>query len=96
MVAELLDFYHRFHRRIYDFDGTPVHDALAVAHVIRADLLRTEHVNVEVECGSELCRGRTVVDRWRRTTRPANAHVAVEVDADGFLDLLVERISRLG
>jgi inosine-uridine nucleoside N-ribohydrolase len=96
MVAELWDFYHRFHRRIYGFAGAPVHDAMAVAHVIRPDLVRTEHRNVEVDCASELCRGRTVVDLWGRTGRSPNAHVGVDVDAEAFLDLLVERIARLG
>jgi inosine-uridine nucleoside N-ribohydrolase len=96
MVAELWDFYHRFHRRIYGFAGAPVHDALAVAHVIRSDLVRTDHRNLEVDCASELCRGRTVVDLWGRTGRPPNAHVGVDVEADAFLDLLVERIARLG
>jgi inosine-uridine nucleoside N-ribohydrolase len=96
MVAELWAFYHRYHARVYEFPGTPVHDALAVAHVIRGDLLRTEHRNVEVDCASELCRGRTVVDVWRISGREPNAHVAVEVDGDAFLDMLVERIGSLG
>jgi inosine-uridine nucleoside N-ribohydrolase len=96
MVAELWEFYSRFHRRIYDLDGTPVHDAMAVAHVIRGDLVQTRHVNVEVDCASELCRGRTVVDVWGRTGRAPNAHVGVEVEADAFLELLVERIASLG
>jgi inosine-uridine nucleoside N-ribohydrolase len=96
MVAELWAFYHRFHARVYEFPGAPVHDALAVAHVLRAGLLRTEHRNVEVDCASELCRGRTVVDLWRITGREPNAHVGVEVDGAAFLDLLVERIGSLG
>jgi inosine-uridine nucleoside N-ribohydrolase len=96
VVAELWGFYHRFHARVYDLPGTPVHDALAVAHVIRGELLRTEHRNVEIDCASELCRGRTVVDLWNVTGRPHNAHVAVEVDGPAFLDLLVERIGSLG
>ena len=96
MVAELWAFYHRFHARVSEFPGTPVHDALAVAHVIRGDLLRTEHRNVEIDCTSELCRGRTVVDLWRISGREPNAHVGVEVDGDAFLDLLVERIGSLG
>jgi inosine-uridine nucleoside N-ribohydrolase len=96
MVAELWAFYHRWHTRVYDFPGTPVHDALAVAHVIDASLLRTEHRNVEIDCASELCRGRTVVDLWRISGREPNAHVAVEVEGDTFLDLLVERIGSLG
>jgi inosine-uridine nucleoside N-ribohydrolase len=96
MVAELWAFYHRFHARVYEFPGAPVHDALAVAHVIRSGLLRTEHRNVEVDCASELCRGRTVVDLWRISGRSPNAHVGVEVDGPAFLDLLVERIGSLG
>ena len=96
VVAELWAFYHRFHARVYEFPGTPIHDALAVAHVIRDDLLRTEYRNVEVDCASELCRGRTVVDLWRISGREPNAHVAVDVDGNDFLELLVERIGSLG
>jgi inosine-uridine nucleoside N-ribohydrolase len=96
LVAELWAFYNRFHSRIYDLPGSPVHDAMAVAHVIRGDLVQTKQVNVEVDCASELCRGRTVVDVWGRTERPPNAHVGVDVDAEAFLELLVARIASLG
>jgi inosine-uridine nucleoside N-ribohydrolase len=96
LVAELWAFYNRFHSRIYDLPGSPVHDAMAVAHVIRGDLVQTKHINVEVDCASELCRGRTVVDVWGRTERPPNAHVGVDVDAEAFLELLVGRIASLG
>ena len=95
-VADLHGFYARFHQQTYGWDGAPVHDAVAVAHVIRGDLMRTERVSVEIDCASVLCRGRTVVDRRARTGRPANAHVGVELDGDGFLDLLVERLAGLG
>jgi inosine-uridine nucleoside N-ribohydrolase len=96
MVAELWAFYHRWHTRVYEFPGTPVHDALAVAHVIDGTLLTTQHRNVEIDCASALCRGRTVVDLWRISGREPNCHVAVEVDGDRFLDVLVERIGSLG
>jgi inosine-uridine nucleoside N-ribohydrolase len=96
LVAELWAFYHRYHARVYDFPGTPVHDALAVAHVIDGGLLTTRLRNVEIECASELCRGRTVVDLWQISGREPNCQVAVEVDGDGFLELLVERIGSLG
>ena len=53
-------------------------------------------MNVEVELQSELCRGRTVVDLWRRTDRPANAEVGVGIDTEAFFDLLFERLAALG
>jgi inosine-uridine nucleoside N-ribohydrolase len=95
-VAELVDFFTVYHRQTYGWDGAPIHDAVAVAHVLRPDLVETKLRNVEVERVSDLCRGRTVVDLWRRTDRPANAHVGVDLDTDAFFDLLVERVARLG
>jgi inosine-uridine nucleoside N-ribohydrolase len=95
MVTELLRFYDRFHREVYGFEGSPIHDAVAVAHVLRRDIVETKHLNVEIDVESELCRGRTVVDLWRRTEREPNAHVAVDVDAEAFLELLIERINSL-
>jgi len=93
VVAELNDFIALSHGHMA---GVPVHDAVAVAHVIWPDLLQTVHCNIEVECASELCRGRTEVDRFGRTGRPANARAAVDVDADRLVALLVERIASLG
>jgi pyrimidine-specific ribonucleoside hydrolase len=95
VVAEWLDFYSGYHRETYGWDGPPVHDALAVASVIRPELLETADRRVVIETESELCRGRTVVDLYPRGPSPPNAHVAVGVDAAAFLDLLEERISRL-
>ena len=95
-VAELVDFFTVYHRHTYGWEGAPIHDAVAVAHVIRPGLVETKLRNVEVERLSELCRGRTVVDLWLRTDRPPNAHVGVDLDGDAFFDLLVERIARLG
>jgi inosine-uridine nucleoside N-ribohydrolase len=95
-VAELVEFFKTYHARTYGWDGAPIHDALALAHVLQPNLTRTQHLNVEIEVDSELTRGRTVVDLWRRTDREPNAHVAVDVDADAFFALLLERVSRLG
>jgi inosine-uridine nucleoside N-ribohydrolase len=96
VVAELLNFYGGFHRETYGWDGSPIHDAVAVAHVIDPTLLELEHVNVRIDCESELCRGRTVADIWRRTGLEPNAHVAVGIDSERFVDLLQKRLARLG
>jgi inosine-uridine nucleoside N-ribohydrolase len=96
VVAELMEFYGGFHRLVYGWDGSPIHDAVAVAHVIDPTLLEVEHLNVRVDTQSELCRGRTVVDLWRRTGLEPTAHVAVGIDAERFVGLLQERLARLG
>jgi purine nucleosidase len=95
-VSELIEFFKQYHARTYGWDGAPIHDAVAVAHVLRPGIVLTEHLNVEIETASDLCRGRTVVDCWHRTDREPNAHVGLQIDADAFFDLLLERIATLG
>ena len=92
-VAELVEFFKLYHARTYGWDGAPIHDAVALAHAFRLGIVTTEHMNVEIETESELTRGCTVADRWRRTDRAPNAHVGVEIDADTFFELLLERIA---
>ncbi|HEV2902241.1 MAG TPA: nucleoside hydrolase [Gaiellaceae bacterium] len=95
LVAELWEFYNRFHSKTYGFDGSPIHDAVALAHVFRPELVETAHRHVAIDCGSELCRGRTVVDLWRRTENDPNALVGVGIDGRAFIELLHERIASL-
>jgi inosine-uridine nucleoside N-ribohydrolase len=95
-VAELVEFFKQYHVRTYGWDGAPIHDAVALAHVLRPGIVQTEYLNVEVETESDLCRGRTVVDHWHRTDREPNAHVGLEIEADAFFELLLARIATLG
>jgi inosine-uridine nucleoside N-ribohydrolase len=95
-VAELSDFFLAVRRQGYGLDGSPIHDALAVAQVIDPTLVTTVHVNVEIETASRFCDGRTVVDLRSVTDRPPNANVGLDVEANRFLDLLCSRIAALG
>ena len=94
-VAELTDFFERFDIEKYGSDGAPLHDPCVIAWLLAPELFSGRHINVEIETGSELTRGMTVADWWRVTDRPANALFIGDLDADGFYDLLTERLGRL-
>ncbi|MFP3916143.1 MAG: nucleoside hydrolase, partial [Actinomycetota bacterium] len=94
-VADLLDFFVRFHERVYQLDSSPIHDAVAVADVIWPDLIEADRFHVAVETSSELNRGRTVVDRYRVTGQEPNTRVGMGIDAGRFAELLIDRIGRL-
>ena len=96
LVADLFGFYASYHRRHYGWEGAPVHDAVAMAHVIDGSLLSTEHVGVVVDTGPELSRGRTHVDLRGITGWEHNCHAAVDIEAERFRELLITRISSLG
>jgi inosine-uridine nucleoside N-ribohydrolase len=98
MVAELMDFYSRFHRVRYpDLDGSPMHDPVCVAHLVDTALLEVRDAYIEVDCSTGPSWGRTNVD-WRgREHFPApNAKVALGIDGERFAELVIERIGSLG
>ncbi|WP_027882180.1 nucleoside hydrolase [Meiothermus rufus] len=91
-VAELLEFFREHHRRRYKWEGAPIHDACTIAYLLRPELFKTGLFNVEIESNEGLAFGRTVCDYWHVTGKPPNCTVGLEVDVEGFYDLLVERI----
>ena len=95
-TAGMLSFFHRYDTRKYGSEGAPLHDPCTVAWLLKPELFETRECNVSVETQSELTLGHTAVDFWRVTDRPHNVDWAYEVDADGFYDLLGERLARFG
>ncbi len=89
VVAEWLDFFYGFHRSI-GYPGAPIHDAVAVAALVRPELLTIKEMYVEIETTGDYCRGATVGDRLNVLNKPANARVIMDIDRQGFVDLLVE------
>ncbi|MCH2094224.1 MAG: nucleoside hydrolase [Rhodobacteraceae bacterium] len=94
-VAEMTDFFERFDKEKYGSNGAPLHDPCVTAYLIKPELFSGRHINVEIETTSELTLGMTVADWWRVTDRSPNATFIGEIDADGFFDLLTERLANL-
>lgn len=94
MVAELIDFYSRFHRERLGWPGAPVHDACAVAEVVRPGIVATRPMHVAIELRGEHTVGRTVCDLRGVTGRPPNADVGLGIDRAAFLDLLLAALGR--
>ena len=94
-VAEMTDFFERFDREKYGSDGAPLHDPTVIAYLINPKLFKGRYVNVEVETKSDLTLGMTVADWWRVSDREPNAMFIGDLDADGFFELLTERLGRL-
>jgi purine nucleosidase len=95
-TAGMLSFFHRYDTKKYGSEGAPLHDPCTVAWLLQPDLFVTKTCNLSVETESELTLGHTAVDFWHVTDRPPNVDWAYEVDADGFYELLVERLARFG
>lgn len=95
VVAPLLHFFAETNREVFGFDGAPIHDALAVAHLVKPAVIRTRLMNVEIETAGEFTAGRTVADVYGVSRRRPNAEVALEVDLPLFREMLFSAIRRL-
>ena len=95
VVAEWLDFFYGFHRSI-GYPGAPVHDAVAVAALIKPEIMTMVDMYVEIELTGDYCRGTTVGDKLGVLGKPANARVIMGIDRLKFVDLLVEAAQHYG
>ena len=64
-----------------------------VAYLLKPELFTTGDYNVQVETAGEYCRGATVADtRGYENTAKANARCLLNVDREGFVDLIVNAV----
>jgi inosine-uridine nucleoside N-ribohydrolase len=94
-VADVSQFYIRYHEEHDGFAGSYLHDPLAVAVAADPTLVETRAVHVDVETAGEHTIGMTIADLRERPhwTGSPNAHVCVAVDAERFLQRFLQRLS---
>ncbi len=94
-VYQMLSFSERFDVHKYGSQGAPLHDPCVIAYMLKPELFEGRHINVTIETASELTMGMTVADYWGVTGRVRNVHFLRSGDAEGFYELIRERLSRL-
>lgn len=106
-VADLVEFYRQSLNTVFGLQGASLHDPLAVAVFIKPELFTMQEMNVQIELNGTQTRGMTVCDyrdvggegagvRGKEGVlrgAEANAEVAVDMDVDGFFDLLTDTLA---
>jgi purine nucleosidase len=95
-TAGMLGFFERHDSKKYGVEGAPLHDPCTIAWLLAPALFEGKVCNLSVETEAALTVGHTAVDFWHVTDRPHNVNWIHAVDADGFYDLLTERLARFG
>ena len=94
-VAGLLTSFEKNRRRKFGLRARALHDPAVIAYLLRPALYDGRDVNVAIETESPLTVGMTVVDWWGVTGRKPNLRFMNTVDADGFYNLMAEKLARL-
>ncbi|MFZ4255739.1 pyrimidine-specific ribonucleoside hydrolase RihA [Raoultella terrigena] len=97
IVAELLDFFMEYHKDAkWGFTGAPLHDPCTIAWLLKPELFTCVERWVGVETQGKYTQGMTVVDYYFLTGNQPNTTVLLDVDREGFVDLLAERLAFYG
>jgi purine nucleosidase len=94
-VYDMLTYSEAFDLKKYGWAGAPLHDPTVIAYLLQPELFTGRQCNVTIETASELTLGMTVTDYWHVTDRPRNVNYLRHVDAEGFYQLLTQRLARL-
>ncbi|MGM8212250.1 nucleoside hydrolase [Virgibacillus sp. W0430] len=81
--------YNRFHGQV---DYCYLHDPLAVAVVIKPDLVKTQPMYLQVDLEGHHSYGRTIADLRIRSNKEPNVNACTEVNVPQFLELFLTRI----
>ncbi|MBI5159917.1 MAG: nucleoside hydrolase [Micrococcales bacterium] len=95
VVDELLEFYGGAYLSSQGFDAPPVHDPVAVAHVIDPTLLTVVRAPLDVELRGALTLGMTVADLRSPAPEGTTTSVALAVDASRFWSHVEDALARL-
>jgi purine nucleosidase len=94
-VGEILNEYIKGDMEHYGLPGGPVHDASVIAYLLKPELFSGRSVNVVIDSREGPTFGQTIVDWYDTLKAPKNAFWVESGDAQGFFDLLTERLARL-
>jgi purine nucleosidase len=94
-VADSTRFYMEFHDEYQSIQGCVINDPLALALTFAPELCTYQEMPVDVDLSGGISMGKTVGDFYNYGKKPANMRVALGVKPRDFMDLFVERISKL-
>jgi pyrimidine-specific ribonucleoside hydrolase len=98
-LVGLTPAYQEHYLQFLGWRGLVLHDAVAVAEVVRPGILGTDPLMVEVECGFGPSRGAVLVDRRAAAVRAVTedrgraVDVAVDTDLDVLRGFLLSRLA---
>ncbi|MGW8465900.1 nucleoside hydrolase [Pseudomonas sp. CLCA07] len=95
LVGGILNEYIKGDMEHYGLSGGPVHDATVIAYLLKPELFTGRSVNVVVDSREGPTFGQTIVDWHDGLKAPKNAFWVESGNAQGFFDLLTQRLARL-
>ena len=95
VVGDILNEYVKGDMEHYGMSGGPVHDATVIGYLLKPELFTGRQANMVVDSREGPTFGQTIGDWYDGLKHDKNVFWVESGDAQGFFDLLTERLARL-
>jgi purine nucleosidase len=95
LVSAILNAYVKTDMARYGLTGGPVHDASVISWLLKPELFSGKAIHVAIDNREGLGMGQTVADWYGTLKQDRNVFWLNDGDAQGFFDLLTERLATL-
>ncbi len=88
LFQDLMTFFNTTQKKIFGWEGSPLHDPITIAYLINPKVLKTKCMYATVDYHGVESYGRTNCDYFGRSEEKPNVQVAVDIDVDLFWQII--------
>ena len=92
LFTKLMIVFNENQKRVFGFDGAPLHDPVTIAYLIDPTLLDVDYVNCEIDISHGSSYGRTNCDIFNYLNLDKNTYVAKDINVEKFWDIIEEAL----
>jgi ribosylpyrimidine nucleosidase len=94
LFDKLMGVFNQNQRRVFGFDGGPLHDPVTIAYLIDPSILDIVHVHCDIDISRGPSYGRTNCDIFGYLGLPKNTYLAKGIDTHRFWDLIEDALKK--
>ncbi len=88
LFTKLMSFFNESQKRVFGFEGGPLHDPVTIAYLIDPTVVTMKHVHCDIDISHATSYGRTNCDIFDYLKLPKNVYVATAIDVNKYWDIV--------
>lgn len=88
LFVKLMRVFNENQKKVFGFDGAPLHDPVTIAYLMNPNLLNVKHLHCDIDISRGTSYGRTNCDIFDYLKLEKNTFVAMDINTDLFWDIV--------
>lgn len=94
LFVALMKFFNETQKKIFGFEGGPLHDPVTIVSMINEDVVNFQYMNVVIDVTGGPSYGRTNCDQFNYLHQKSNAWVAVDINVEKYWNEIKKGLER--